>query len=409
MSKLTDLTAFATQVWLIEPEAARFLLAQVIAGTLDLEPDQTPIIYGYDDYVWFPTAQQENSTAVLRISGVIDAYSAQYYCNLLAKIFSDPNVSTLIVKIDGPGGLANAGNRVADCLKNAPIRTLALVDYGQAGSAHYMIACSCDLVWASRPVDMIGSIGTYATWQDWSKYYEKMGVVTKDLYADQSTEKNQDAIEARKGNFQPIIDRMTAEASRFIDYVKAQRGDKLNYTDETDPFHGRMYNATDALAIGLIDQIGAFPDAVSAVRALATTTLTPEDTMFGFAKMTAFEAVKALAAAEITDAHLTAMNEQLATSGYSNVLVVSAAQLEQATAQANQITALQAQINALTTSETTLKAEVTRLGTQPGATPTAPVKVDAQAETIKVDGNALTPQQIIDDLPHNKAAAQAGY
>lgn len=415
-----DMMAFMAQTWLIEPEAGAMLLAQLANGHLVLATDWTedPIHYADPNWAYYPTAEKENSTAILNVTGVIYDYYVNYLCTKLDMIYADPNVSNLVVRLNGPGGAANAGNKLADKLLSAPIPTMGFVDYGMAASAHYMVASACDQIYTSRENDKVGSIGTYITYQNWSKQLEKMGVVIKELYARQSTQKNEESRLAETGDFSLFQKLADDEAARFIDYVKARRP-SIDSTKQ-DPFKGRLFNATDALSIGLIDGIGDLKSAVKAVRTSKNSNTTPRTTMLGFVKLGALAAIKGLEASAITDAHIEALNTELAAAGYTGIAVCSAADFEKAVsamnAQAGDTTALataQADVTRLTTELSTEKtkatnletalataqAEVTRLGGMNGSEKTNLNKSNESQADAGADDSAT----VLANLPHNRA------
>ncbi|UHG93449.1 S49 family peptidase [Spirosoma oryzicola] len=361
-----DLMAFMAQPWLIEREAGTMLLAQLVSGNgvLALEIDEDPIHYADPNWIYYPAAQKEGSTVILNITGVIYDYYVNYLCAKLDMIYADPNAARLIVRINGPGGAANAGNKLADKIQASPIPTFAFIDYGMAASAHYMVACACDAIYASRPNDRAGSIGTLISYQDWSKYFDKMGIVTKELYAKQSTQKNEEFRQAADGNFKLLQQAADSEAQRFIDYVLARRPG-INEA----ALKGRLFNGTDSLENGLIDGIA---DLKSAFKSFSTTTsnTTPRTTMLGYVKLSALAAVKGTAAADLSDAQLEAINTEL-NAAYPGLAIVSQSQLDAAVENANKgagdATALAtatAEVTRLTNELTTANNKVSTLTTE---------------------------------------------
>lgn len=177
------------------------------------------------------------------------------------KAMAASGVSAIIIDIDSPGGQVDGTATLADAIKNAPVPTIAVVNDGMACSAGYWIASAADTIYATHATSEVGSIGVYATLADFSKYYEEMGVRVDDVYAEQSTEKNNGYRDWKAGNAYTFQKRLTGVASEFINVVKANRAGKL--TDAADPFKGAVYAAKEAQAIGLIDGIKSM-DAVLA-------------------------------------------------------------------------------------------------------------------------------------------------
>lgn len=410
--------------WLIDQEVRESLLAQLVEkGQVVLGYEEDPIHYTDYNWVYYEQASKKGSVAVMSIKGVIYDYYAEYLTMKMAQMYQDKNLVGAIFKINSPGGSGDAGYRIADSLMSAPFPTWAHIDYGQANSAGFLIACSTDGISASRPNDRVGSIGAYLSYQDSSKYWEKNGIVSRDIYARQSTEKNQEFREAAKGNFKPLEDYVSDQAQAFIDYVNDRRPN-LN-TKTLDPFKGKVFSATDALSIGLIDHIGDLKSALSQVKTSSSnTSVTPRTNMLGFDKYPALLALKGLTGEAVTEALLEAANKEFEAKGITGVAVVSAAQLEQAVAAMNatpvDATALataQADVARLTTELSTAKAaetkattalataqtEITRLGGLNGAEKTV---VTQTTETQPDAGASAESTKLIDSLEHNMSVPE---
>ena len=171
-------------------------------------------------------------------------------------------VSALVVNIDSPGGQVDGTATLADAIAGLSIPTVAVVNDGMACSAGYWIASAADTIYATHATSEVGSIGVYATLADFSKFYEDNGIRVEDVYAEQSTEKNNGYRDWKAGNAETFQKRLTGVATEFIDTVTINRAGRLN-TEAADPFKGAVYGAKEALAIGLIDGIKPF-DAVLA-------------------------------------------------------------------------------------------------------------------------------------------------
>ncbi len=400
-----DPALFGSTTWLIEPSAGESLLAAVTAGNLEVDVPEVPVIYQYQ-YAYYPTAEHANTTAIVTFSGVIYAdWSVMYAMAQLRSIALDPNISSVVMRGSGPGGSSDAGEKFARFVAEYPLPIVFYVDYGMACSAFYQVACSCDAIVASRPRDKIGSIGTYISWQSYKGMYEKSGIKQVDIYADQSTQKNEEGKAAEKGDFSLLKKWATDAATDFIDYVKEQRGTALTETEGMDPFKGRIFSATDALAIGLIDKIGTLEEAIALVRSLPTESTTSTQNMLGFVKLAALSALAGVAAEDVTEAQVDALSAELAEKGY-NVLVVRASDLEAANTLATENAQLKLQletantkVTALEGEKSTLTSEVARLGKQPAVPPT----------TVSAAGDSTPPGEpddaaaILANLPHNKA------
>ncbi|MBO6183077.1 MAG: S49 family peptidase [Chryseobacterium sp.] len=180
------------------------------------------------------------------ILGTLDMQS------ILRNIDANPNISGVLFNIDSGGGQVSGTAEFADFIKNMKKPTIAFTSEMQCSAAEW-IASACDLKIASPFASHIGSIGTYLSFQDFSAMFEKWGAKIYEIYAPQSTEKNADIKELIDGNEAPYKERLKIITDEFISTIKANYGEKL--TDDGHVFKGKTYNATEALKIGLVDEI----------------------------------------------------------------------------------------------------------------------------------------------------------
>jgi len=271
MKRITQ--ALARNKWAIElnaglalyPRAHQLLTGQraTFFDTDTNEPEPVAHIYGAAGLQPFTpgTTTSANDIGVLTISGAL-VKDSDHECGVvgtmemaeMVEAMAAAGVSAIVINIDSPGGQVDGTATLADAIHAAEVPTVAVVNDGMACSAGYWIASAADTIYCTHPTSEVGSIGVYATLADFSKYYEDMGVRVEDVYADQSTEKNNGYRDWLAGNADTFKQRLNSTADAFIDTVKANRAGKLNVA-AADPFKGAVYNATDALAIGLIDGI----------------------------------------------------------------------------------------------------------------------------------------------------------
>jgi ClpP class serine protease len=235
----------------------------------------------YNDFRDIP----ENSTIIIPVKDVITKYN---YCgapgtltlaNFIKEADKNQNITGILFDIDSPGGEAAGTEHFANTIAECKTPTLAFVN-GMVASAAYWPASACDEIVVNLKTDYVGSIGTYRNFVDFTEYYEKEGIIVKDIYARVSTEKNEEHREALKGNFEPMLDRMAVITQSLIDGVKKGRGDRLN-SEKGDPFKGKIYFAAEALEIGLIDSINNIEYALDRLKtgSVLKSGSDPEDTI----------------------------------------------------------------------------------------------------------------------------------
>jgi signal peptide peptidase SppA len=174
-----------------------------------------------------------------------------------------PNIKAHIIKIDSPGGSAMAMLNTADFVKGLKKPVVAFVD-DLSASAAYGISTGANYIVANRKEAQIGSIGTMCTMVDDTAAFEMMGIKLTDVYADASTDKNGWYRAALAGDMEPLKANLNQWNEKFLSLVETNRAGKL--TAERKVWGtGKIYNADEALTMGLIDDIGSFDQTIQSL------------------------------------------------------------------------------------------------------------------------------------------------
>lgn len=174
---------------------------------------------------------------------------------------NEDSVKCIVFAIDSPGGTVDGTKAFADTIKSSAKQTICLVD-GMMCSAAYWIGSSCDEIYSSSPLDIIGSIGTMCGVVDRSKANEKDGIVVREYYATDSKDKNKMFSDAADGNGKALISEMLDPMNdSFMNTVRVNRGPKLDENTLT----GKTYLANVAVKNGLVDGIKSMDEILSAV------------------------------------------------------------------------------------------------------------------------------------------------
>ena len=175
-----------------------------------------------------------------------------------------PDIGSILLIVDSPGGQVTGTDLLADAIRDAEKPVVAYIE-GMAASAAYWIISGADKIIASSDLDRIGSIGTMLMAQDLQPALEKLGVKFHEVYASVSTDKNNDFNQVLSGNYDAyrsnVLDVIN---SKFLSTVRANRS-KL---DEVT-LSGKVYFAREAIALGLIDEIGSLTEAIATATSLA--------------------------------------------------------------------------------------------------------------------------------------------
>jgi ClpP class serine protease len=175
---------------------------------------------------------------------------------------TDENVVGHILIFETGGGCADSVPELAEAIEACT----KPVD-GMMCSAGQYAGSYCDEIIASRPEDLVGSIGTMMIWEGRkaNSGENEEGVIHQRIYADDATQKNEEYETAiNNNNFKLVKERiLNPHNEKFIsDIRKNRQGVKDNH------LHGRAFYASEVVG-SLIDSIGDFNYAVDRVLALA--------------------------------------------------------------------------------------------------------------------------------------------
>lgn len=184
-----------------------------------------------------------------------------YVLEELEALVQDPNVSSVIIDMDSPGG-AVFGTPEAAAKMKALSGKKKIVVYANPGvfSAAYWVASQASELYV-LPSGYVGSIGTLIVHQDFSGYYSDLGITTTVIKTpDRKAETN---------SMEPLTEgarkRLEADAERiyeqFVTDVATGRNVSEDYVRKNFG-QGGVLNSEEALRVGAVDGIITLEDLV---------------------------------------------------------------------------------------------------------------------------------------------------
>jgi len=183
----------------------------------------------------------------------------------------DKLVRGIILRLDTPGGDVTSSDilyrEVLKFREKTGLPVVALM-MGVAASGGYYVASACDAIIA-HPSTITGSIGVISLFPDVEGLLSKVGVQVQviksgDLKDAGSPFRNLSEQEQRL--FQVIIDELY---ERFLEVIHEKRQEALSLEEIRQLADGRVYTASQALKLKLIDEVGYFDEALARVLSLA--------------------------------------------------------------------------------------------------------------------------------------------
>lgn len=367
--------------WFIDSHFAQNylpLLAQLLRGEKPVMEDASLARAKSKTYFFTPTnnwdedddLQDSNShmddapagsVAIMSLNGLIVKHS-QFcgpkgtldYAEDLKKIDRNPNFIGTVFKIESGGGQAYAVKYLTDVMATAK-KPIVILAGNYLASAGYYIACYGKEIVADHPMSIVGSIGTMINIQNMQPALEKLGVEFHEIYATQSTLKNNTLSQAYKKNYQPIISRMLDPLNdEFVSEVQRLRPAISNQ----DVYKGETFLANESLELKMIDHLGDLEFAVQRVRELSKEDPVEKSKLNQSTNMN-FENVAALAGVEnATQAQIDQANADLTTAGITNVTLVPDSIISDAAAVTSERDTLTTQLAESVTARETAEASL---------------------------------------------------
>lgn len=181
-----------------------------------------------------------------------------------------PWVGAVVLYVDSPGGSALASDLIAHEVARLREKKPVVAYFADvAASGGYYVAAPANEI-VARPLSITGSIGVVMIRFVFERALEKLGltheVVRRGTRSD-ATSPYRHWTDDERAAFDREIEGMYGD---FVDIVAKGRNKK---PEEIEPLaRGRVYAASDAHAVGLVDRLGGFDEAVARAEALANLT-----------------------------------------------------------------------------------------------------------------------------------------
>ena len=209
-----------------------------------------------------------NKVAVVYANGeIVDSEDMQNiegdrFAKIISDIRRDDQVKAVVLRVNSPGGSVFASEKIRTELELLGKEKTLVASYGDyAASGGYWISAGCDKIY-SNATTLTGSIGVFSMIPDLSKVIKDkihVGVTTinsnqhSDMY---SLMRPLDAKEIAymQASVEDIYEKFTGIVADARD---------MSVADVDAIAQGRVWTGSDAMGIGLVDEIGTLEDAIN--------------------------------------------------------------------------------------------------------------------------------------------------
>lgn len=188
----------------------------------------------------------------------------------LRKLADDDDVKAVVFRVNSGGGSAVASEQIRHAIKLVKAKKPVVVSMGgMAASGGYWISSPANWI-VAEPTTITGSIGIFGLIPNFSGLVQdKLGVTFDGVSTNKYSDYETDLVVGK--NPEEVMSRMQTYVNRgyqsFLDIVAEGRGMKTAQVDSIA--QGRVWLATDAQKIKLVDQLGSLDDAVKKAAELA--------------------------------------------------------------------------------------------------------------------------------------------
>lgn len=210
-----------------------------------------------------------NGTITKRGSSLSRAGSTIQLRKAIRQASNDPEISAIVLRVDSPGGtVAGVADLAAEI--NAANRQKPVIGFVEdfCASAGYWLISQCREVYANNRTAEIGSIGVYMGLYDVSRMAENDGikaVVIRTSSLKGAGFPGEQITEEQQAVWQESVDSVQAEFTSAV-----QSGRNMTAEEVATVATGRVFAASQAVDLKLIDGIKTFEETLAYVQSITT-------------------------------------------------------------------------------------------------------------------------------------------
>ena len=246
----------------VDGEVNQLVLTDMIGlpATDEEQGDEVAVYYAYGEIIDQQTSLFATEHCIIGNETVDD----------LNELADDDNVKAVVLRINSPGGSAVASEQIAHAITRLKAKKPVVISMGGvAASGGYMMSAYGDYIFA-EPTTITGSIGIFGLVPNLSELLTgKLGVTFDGTKTNQYTDFEENLVMGKDNAqelkyMQSYVDR---GYETFLNIVA--EGRKMTRDQVHEIAQGRVWLASDALPIKLVDKLGSLDDAVKKAAELA--------------------------------------------------------------------------------------------------------------------------------------------
>lgn len=246
-------------------------LLRVFTGTKDYHLITT----GKLAQVKRPESKAKDKVAVLYLEGEItdeegDGIVGTEVIKTFKKIRKDDAIKALVLRVNSPGGSANASEQIWRAVQKIKADSIPVVvsmgDYAASGG--YYISCGADYIFA-EPTTLTGSIGIFGTIPNVAKLRDKIGVDVDGIGTNKHSDLEGNIIYKGMNNEEQALMQTMVERGYDLFTSRCAEGRHVEQDYIKSIGEGRVWLGAKGKEIGIVDEMGNIDDAIAKAVELA--------------------------------------------------------------------------------------------------------------------------------------------
>ena len=222
-----------------------------------------------------PESKVKDKVAVLYLEGEItddsgDGIVGKDVVKTLKKIRKDDDIKALVLRVNSPGGSADASEQIWHAVQNIKADSIPVIvsmgDYAASGG--YYISCGADYIFA-EPTTLTGSIGIFGTVPNVSKIRNKVGLDIDGITTNRNSALQSNAIYKGMNKEEHNLMQTMVERGYDLFTSRCAEGRHVEQDYIKSIGEGRVWLGNKGVEIGIVDELGNIDDAIAKAVELA--------------------------------------------------------------------------------------------------------------------------------------------
>jgi len=243
----------------------------IVVSILVLAVGSAVVLYASSAYNRY--AAEDSHIAVLIMSGSIQeasegfagggAITPSVVRRQLKSVEEQREVGAVVLRINSPGGSVAASQEISAMLDDFQLPVVVSMG-DMVASGGYYIASSADHI-VAQPGTMTGSIGVIMTVMNLEELYEKLGIDVQIIKSGEHKDMMQRSL---RDDERKLLQDLSDEAySQFVGHIASHR--EMDYEEVEKLATGELFMGSQALELGLVDNLGGEEEAIEVAAELA--------------------------------------------------------------------------------------------------------------------------------------------